>query len=94
VRPRSEQPHTWLANAGRSGAFLGPQTNIAVCARSTFDRRPTGFRNPDASDLDLSATHFHGLAMPRGEPVPDQIGQHANAEPMAVQRRSGAALLP
>lgn len=32
--------------------------------------------------------------MPRGEPVPDQIGQHANAEPMAEERRSGAALLP
>jgi hypothetical protein len=63
-------------------------------ARSPFERPPSGIRNPDTGYLNLSVTHSHGLAMPRSEPAPDEIGKHTNGEPVIEQSRSGAASLP
>src|SRR6266481_5316772 len=62
--------------------------------RSAFERPPASVRNPDASHLDLSVTHSHGFAMSCSEPVRDQVREHADAEPMVEQVRSGTALLP
>jgi hypothetical protein len=55
---------------------------------------PTDVRNPDTCYLDVSVTHPHGLAMLRSEPAPDEIGTHANGEPVIEQSCSGTALLP
>src|SRR5229473_6437469 len=45
----SEQPYTWLANAGRGGAFLGR-------ARSTFERLPAGIRDRNTADRNRLAS--------------------------------------
>src|SRR5258708_5384274 len=79
--------HTLESNAARIGAFLGR-------TRSAFERPPASVRNPDASHLDLSVTHSHGFAMSCSEPVRDQVREHADAEAMVEQVRSGTAVLP
>jgi hypothetical protein len=75
---------TQESNAGHSGAFLGE-------AWSTFDRLPAGVRDHHAGKLDLPPAHPHGLAVRRGEPAVDQVGQHFDAEPMGEQRCPSAA---
>jgi hypothetical protein len=62
--------------------------------QSVFERPPSGVRNPNTSYLNVPVTHSHGLAMPRSEPAPDEIGKHTNGEPVIEQSRSGAAQLP
>src|SRR5262249_37584076 len=59
-----------------------------------FERPATGLRYVDTRPVGLAATHFHDLTMRGGKPVPDQIVQPTNAEPMAEQHRSGAAVPP
>src|ERR1700730_2712363 len=56
-----------------------------------FDRPPAGLRDPHAGNRDLPPAHPHGLAMRRGKAVLDQVGYHIDVEPMADQRRPGAA---
>jgi hypothetical protein len=56
-----------------------------------FDCHPAGVRDPNAGNLDLPPAHPHGLAVRRGEALLDQGGYHIDVEPMADQRRPGAA---
>jgi hypothetical protein len=58
-----------------------------------FERPPTGVLNPNTSYPDVSVTHSHGLAVPRSEPDPKEIGKHTNSEPMIEQSCSSAAFL-
>ena len=56
-----------------------------------FDCHPAGVRDPNAGNLDLPPAHPHGLAVRCGKAVLDQVGYHIDVEPMADQRRPGAA---
>jgi hypothetical protein len=68
--------------------------SVGVCVRSVFKRPLAGVRNPNTNKLNVPVTHSHGLAMPRSEPAPDEIGKYTNGEPVIEQSRSGAASLP
>jgi hypothetical protein len=59
-----------------------------------LERPPSGVCDPNTSNLNVPVTHSHGLAVPRSEPAPDEIGKHTNGEPVIEQSRSGAASLP
>jgi Ku protein len=48
--------------------------------RSTFDRLPTGFSDPDANDLDRLAASLDGLALCCCEPGADEAGEHSTCE--------------
>jgi hypothetical protein len=56
-----------------------------------FDCHQAGVRDPNAGNLDLPPAHPHGLAVRRSKAVLDQVGYHIDVEPMADQRRPGAA---
>ena len=83
---------TQRANAGCGGSIPACQSPFAT-TRSPFERPPAGVRNTGTGHLDLFVPHSHRLAMSRGEPAPDEIGNHTNGEPVIEQSRSGAALL-
>jgi hypothetical protein len=69
----SEQPYTWLANAGRGGAFLGR-------ARSTFERLPAGIRDRNTADRNRLAS----LALYSCKPGVDELGEHFAREAVDV----------
>ena len=77
-----------------TGCLAPPSGHCVSTLRKTvraFDRPPAGLRDPHAGNRDLPPAHPHGLAMRRGKAVLDQVGYHIDVEPMADQRRPGAA---
>jgi hypothetical protein len=46
---------------------------------------PASVGDAVALDPDLSAAHSHGLALRRGEPLADQVGQHVDGEAVGEQ---------
>jgi hypothetical protein len=71
--------------------LASPTPATAASTRSTFDRPPAGVGDAVALDHDLSAAHPHGLALCRGEPLADQVGQHVDGEAIGEKPRFGVA---
>ena len=58
------------------------------------DQHPSGSQRPRQNRALVPLAAKGGLAVPRSEPAPDEIGKHAYCEPVIEQSCSGAALLP
>jgi hypothetical protein len=57
----------------------------------TFEHPPAGIRDAIALDPDVLAAHPQGLALRRGEPLADQVGQHVEGEAIGEKPRFGVA---
>jgi hypothetical protein len=57
---------------------------------SIFDRSPTGFGDPDPTDLDRLAASLDYLALSSCKPALDESSQHPAAEAIAEQLLVGA----
>jgi len=73
----SEQPYTWLANAGRGGAFLARKNERA---QSVCDCPSSGVRNSHAHGFDRSAVLRHGLRLHLHEASSDKL-KYLGGEP-------------
>src|SRR6266481_1857115 len=58
---------------------------------SLFNRPPAGVADAVALDPDRSAAHPQGLALRRGEPLADQVGQRVDGEAIGEQSPFGVA---
>ena len=54
---------------------------------SIFDRLPTGFGDPDPTDLDRLAASLDYLALRCCKPAPDEPSQHPAAEAVAEDQQ-------
>jgi hypothetical protein len=72
--------------------MLDTDATVTIGLRpSIFDRLPTGFGDPDPTDLDRLAASLDYLALRCCKPAPDKAGQHPAAE--ACQRRGQQLLV-
>ena len=93
-KPLKPSNRPFCFGISRSGRHLGATTMLDTDATvttglrpSTFGRLPTGFGDPDPTDLDRLAASLDYLALRCCKPAPDEPSQHPAAEAVAEDQQ-------
>jgi hypothetical protein len=81
----------WTGILGATTMLDTDATVTTALRPSTFDRLPTGFGDPDPTDLDLLAASLDYLALSCCKPALDESSQPPPAEAMAEPEQLFAA---